>query len=126
GRIPVSTSEALSATINKILGYETAPAGAWQSRAVLIDGDPAWDARVNSAAAWLTDREVSGVPADWEGRRVSFNRETPIGGAHESLVWEEYQRGALYISYVGHGSVTWTDGVTPGDVVHLQPREGAP
>lgn len=107
GRLPVGDQDTLEKTVAKIIGYEAVKdPGLWQTRTALVDGDPGWGDFVGSAVAWFTDEEQKKIPETYDAARISLN---PASGLAESAgdaraaVDRELQRGALLVSYVGHG-----------------------
>ncbi len=119
GRLPVKTKEELNTVVQKIVGYETAPVGAWQWRSTHVadnyrDADNVADDAGNfpayaEAGAWLEPTLV-------DKRRLYFDPYLPSAAkdvwrepnplrAHEKVL-SMFDEGAAVVGYQGHGLET--------------------
>jgi len=102
GRIPMRTAADATAAVSKIVAYVGAPAGMpWSQRALMVhDYDPAepFGTCTSAARAALP----AGVTA------VDIDVANGVGAARSSLL-SEWNTGAAFVDYFGHGSVeVWT------------------
>ncbi len=128
GRLPVDSAEELETTVAKIIAYEAVrPAGLWQTRALIIDGDPMWGHFIDAAVDWYARQEMHQVPGEYDVERASFNRGgSDEGAADEGRVRQRIDDGVLLVSYVGHGLSQWTDGITVQNAALMHPKGGEP
>jgi hypothetical protein len=98
GRLPAGTSEEASAIVAKLLSYDTAPAGDW-SRKALIVGDAEGGIDYTAHAA----TPAGALPPQWSQATVSVAA-TGIASAHQQLL-QQLDAGAGLVFYSGHGSV---------------------
>lgn len=96
GRLPVRTSEEAATVVSKIIAYETAGAGDWTKRALLVADNK--DVIDFSNA---TDAVSVLLPATITVDRISLGNITSARGA----LMEKLNAGLLLVNYLGHGSV---------------------
>lgn len=105
GRLPAVSAADARAMIAKLLNYETAAGGLWQSRALFVADAVATHQSV--AESWLAQ-----LPAGYLSQRV-FASTYPPGNPTTDIV-TAINRGAGLVSYIGHGNIdrwgTWRGG----------------
>jgi hypothetical protein len=105
GRIPARRPEEVTALVNKILAYETAPlAGDWRRRVVYVadnDDDEAGDFHA------LSDRVRHGtLPTSYESRGIYYRSGPALdtGEQVRAAVRSAFNEGALFLQWFGHAS----------------------
>jgi hypothetical protein len=105
GRLPATSAEDMRAMVTKIVAYETAAGGLWQSRALFVTDGVATHQAV--AESWLAQ-----LPATYLPQRV-FASAYPPGNPTADIV-TAINRGAGLVSYIGHGNMdrwgVWSGG----------------
>jgi hypothetical protein len=123
GRIPANNAAGVTRVVNKILAYENpaaTPRGAWQQRAVFVAGR-CDDSAGNFHA--LSNQNRASLPAGYEDHAV-YTGDASVcpeadapsqSAAALAAVQDEFNQGALYLQYLGHGSEkAWIDPVYYG------------
>lgn len=102
GRLPVKSAAELHIVVNKIVGYETAPAGgAWRGRMVFLADDQ--DSGGDFAAQ--AEASIAAQPSNIAVSRVFFGSDSgqiASASAARSSVLSELSAGAAVVSYFGH------------------------
>jgi hypothetical protein len=102
GRIPARTPADVTAVVDKIIAYETAPAGPWQERVVFVADnhlDPAGNFHAYSDAVRL-----NWLPAGYDDRTIYYNRDYFSGAAMRTAIKAAFDADALVLQWFGHGS----------------------
>ncbi len=118
GRIPVRTSQEARVAVQKIIDYETDPEfGSWKSRAILVADDYFTESRRCESLphSEQTEEVDERLPTGMERIKIymlEYPFDPPETGFEKPDVTEEilkeWNRGALLINFVGHGSYrTW-------------------
>ena len=119
GRLPVQTPQEARIATQKVLDYEENPEyGSWKSRVVLVADDYYTAARNCEGLEHTEQTEQVDIRLPSEIERVKiylleYPFDPPETGLEKPAVTEdiikEWNRGALIINYVGHGSYrTWS------------------
>lgn len=102
GRLPVKNAAELQSVVNKIVGYETAPAGgAWRGRMLFLADDQ--DSGGDFAAQ--AEASIAVQPSQIAVSRVFFGSDSgqiASASAARSIALRELSAGAAVVSYVGH------------------------
>ncbi len=113
GRIPAQTPAQVARVVEKIIAYESAPRGDWQTRALWIAdaAEPGFSALANELAALLPNFAAAKIDL------------APYAGdvnAARVQVLAQWNVGARIVTYIGHGSLTtWAAG-TLFDATHAR------
>lgn len=118
GRIPVRTTQEARIAVEKILHYETEPEfGSWKSRTILVADDYYTESKRCEGLPHTEQTESIDVrlPAAMERVKIymlEYPFDPPETGQEKPDVTDdivkEWNRGALLINFVGHGSYrTW-------------------
>ncbi len=102
GRIPARTPAELTAVIDKILAYETAPAGAWQRRLIFVaDRSSGFDDDFQG----ISDRiRHLHVPPGYHTQTIYYQNPYPDAAAMRTAIKDAFNRSALLIQWFGHAS----------------------
>jgi len=140
GRLPVRSDTELAVVVEKIVRYETAPAGDWQRRVMVVGGPadfgPVADALIEWQATTLLD-EV--LPYDYDVNVLFAKADSPYAYRFDRLgqkIVSDLNQGALLAVYAGHGNEDSFDNVyfrgysfpigTAYDLAALDVVNGAP
>ncbi|HEX5138868.1 MAG TPA: C25 family cysteine peptidase [Planctomycetota bacterium] len=141
GRIPADTPEEAAAMLGKVVSYETSrDFGTWRRRVNVVAGIAGFgkveDALIENASTMLLKREI---PAAYDLHVTWANPPSPFcppPAAVADTVVERFSEGALFVTYMGHGSPRSLDRVRWGGRVYpifdedhvgaLAARHGAP
>ncbi len=99
GRLPVADAAELTALIQKIKGYESAAAGEWNRRILMVadSADQLADFAVNSSRV---AEHIPATPYQVEDIHVGVNA-TPEQA--RAAVADGFNTGSLLVNYIGHG-----------------------
>ena len=92
----------MTAAVNKIIAYETAPAGAWQNRVVFVadnNADPAGDFHALS-----DETRLNWLPAAYDDRTIYYKRDDATDTEMRAAIKAAFNNDALLIQWIGHGS----------------------
>jgi len=106
GRIPAKTQGEVHRLVAKIIAYESEPVAAdWRRRAIFVaDGKEA-------LFAHLADALAAKLPASIQAVKVYLDEHGSDVQVARSQVIAHWNRGALLLAYVGHGSMdSWAAG----------------
>jgi len=141
GRIPADTPGEAEAMLGKVVAYETSKDfGTWRRRVNVVAGIAGFgkmeDALIENASTMLLKREI---PAAYDLHVTWANPPSPFcppPAAVVDAVVERFNEGALFVTYMGHGSprsldrVRWANRAYPifdeDHVEDLAARHGAP
>ncbi len=141
GRIPADSREEAEAMLGKIVAYETSrDFGTWRRRVNVVAGIAGFgkweDSLIENASTMLLKEEI---PAAYDLHVTWANPPSPFcppPAAVAETVVERFNEGALFVTYMGHGSPRSLDRVRWGDraypifdedhVEMLAARRGAP
>ncbi len=102
GRIPARTPADVTAAVDKIIAYESAPAGPWQERVVFVADnnlDPAGDFHALS-----NDVRQNWLPAAYNDSTIYYNSDYFSAAAMRTAIRGAFNNDALVIQWFGHGS----------------------
>ena len=102
GRVPARTPADVTAVVNKIIAYESAPAGPWQERVVFVADnylDPA-----GNFHALSNDVRLNWLPAAYSDSTIYYNADYFSGAAMRTAIKAAFDADALVIQWFGHGS----------------------
>ena len=102
GRIPANSPEDVSAVVEKILAYESAPAAAEWRRRVVFVADAADDPAYNFHA--VSDEMAAQLPAEYAGQRIYYGPDHPDGDAMRTAIRGAFDANALLLQWFGHAS----------------------
>ncbi len=98
GRLPVLTAQELRDYAAKIERHESAPADAWQGRALMVADNP------DAGGAFPTDSdEVAAVLSPGLVQRVYLTTTTPAAG--RLAIRDAINGGVGIVNYIGHGGL---------------------
>lgn len=104
GRLPVSTPEEATATVNKIIEYDELKASPWMKHFMFLSGgDPGDNTFYNQYDGineYLTNSNIC-------GDTTRIFRQNALGGVDESIsfnIRSAINKGALWVNFIGHGS----------------------
>jgi hypothetical protein len=126
GRIPAETPAQVATAVGKIIAYESASgAGDWQKRAVFVA-----DAGQDQGVFESMSRSLAGdLPESLQPVEIFLSaHQGDVKSARAEIV-REWNRGALMLAYIGHGSIdTWAPGplFSAEHVSALQNKERLP
>jgi hypothetical protein len=105
GRLPARTAAELAVAVSKIVAYDQAPpAGDWRQRLLFVADDK------EPTFARFVDDLAGSLPAGLMSERIylkDFSGQERGRAARERIL-AEFDRGALAVTYVGHGAIrTW-------------------
>lgn len=104
GRIPAKSAADVTAYVNKVVAYETAPLGAWQQRAVFVaddKDDPAGNFHT------LSDQvRLDWLPEDYEDVPIYYRMDAAhdTGAEMRAAIKSAMNGGAAYLQWFGHAS----------------------
>lgn len=102
GRIPANTSGDVTAVVEKILAYESAPTTAdWRKR-VIFTADAADDPAYNFHA--VSDEMAGLLPSEYERQYVYYGPDHPDGDAMRTALRAAFDGNALLLQWFGHAS----------------------
>ena len=99
GRLPATSPQQLAGIVAKLIAYESAPAGAWQTQVLLAADAP--DA--GGEFEWDSNRAAAQVAPPFVATDIYVGALTGAV-AHTQLV-NDLQSGAYVLNYVGHGGL---------------------
>lgn len=104
GRIPAKSAADVTAYVDKVVAYETAPAGAWQQRAVFVadnKDDPAGNFHTLSDLVRL-----NWLPEEYEDSAIYYrmNPDHDTGAEMRAAIKTAMNNGAGYLQWFGHAS----------------------
>jgi hypothetical protein len=104
GRLPARNPAEVTTMVGKIVGYQSASSGAWSSSALFVaDAD---DQQGNDFPS-ASDAVVSLLPGSLTKDKIYVDT-LGVSGARTELL-NQFNTGALFLNYLGHGSVEiWT------------------
>lgn len=141
GRLPADSREEAEAMLGRVVAYETdRDFGTWRRRVDVIAGIAGFgeenDKRIEAASTMLLKQEIPlgyDLHVTWANPASPF---CPPPSAVADAVVERFNEGALFVTYMGHGSPRSLDRVRWGDraypifdedhVERLSARRGAP
>lgn len=141
GRLPADSREEAEAMLGKVVAYETdRDFGTWRRRVNVIAGiagfGETYDKLIENASTMLLSQEI---PAGYDLHVTWANPGSPFcppPSAVADTVVERFNEGALFVTYMGHGSprsldrVRWADRAYPifdeDHVERVRARRGAP
>jgi hypothetical protein len=141
GRLPADSREEAEAMLAKVIAYETdRDFGTWRRRVDVIAGiagfGEMYDKLIEAASTKLLAEEI---PAGYDLHVTWANAASPFcppPSAVADTVVERFNEGALFVTYMGHGSPRSLDRVRWGDRAYeifdedhvelLEARRGAP
>lgn len=103
GRIPAKTAADVTAYYDKVVAYETAPAGSWQDRAFFV-ADRANDPSGNF---WALSDEVrlNWLPESYDDRAIYLGMPNLQTGAQmRAAIQGAFNEGGVYLQWFGHAS----------------------
>ena len=110
GRIPAETPAQVTTAVGKIIVYESASGadrGAWQKRAVFV-ADAGQDQAVFESTSGAL---AQALPQDIQSVEIFLSSHQGDVKAARAEIIREWNRGALMLTYIGHGSIdTWAAG----------------
>lgn len=117
GRIPSAEPAALGRVIGHLLAYEReAPAGPWRKECALLAGEGGFGAAADAAIEQVFTRAVAdAIHPGYDVELLWANPRSPYCYPPEQLgdyVAGRMDRGALFMAWVGHGSVQSVDELT--------------
>jgi hypothetical protein len=120
GRIPADSREEAEAMLGKVVAYETdRDFGTWRRRVNVIAGIAGFgkmeDALIENASTMLLKEEIPpayDLHVTWANPPSPF---CPPPAAVAETVVERFSEGALFVTYMGHGSPRSLDRVRWGD-----------
>lgn len=104
GRIPARNAADVTAYVNKVVAYETAPAGPWQTRAIFVADnydDPAGNFHQ------LSDQvRLQWLPEDYEDSAIYYRMDAAhdTGPEMRAAIKTAINGGAAYLQWFGHAS----------------------
>lgn len=103
GRIPAKTAADLTAYVNKVVAYESAPAGAWQEKVYFVadkQDDPA-----GNFWTFSDDVRLNWLPAAYDDRALYLGMPNLQTGAQmRAAIQGAYNEGGVYLQWFGHAS----------------------
>ncbi len=108
GRIPAETPAQVATAVGKIIAYESASgASDWQKRAVFVA-----DAGQDQGVFESMSRSLAGdLPESLQPVEIFLSAHQGDVKSARAEIIREWNRGALMLAYVGHGSIdTWAPG----------------
>ena len=141
GRVPADTPAEAEAMLGKVVAYETnADFGTWRRRVNVVAGIAGFgaiqDKMIEGASTMLLSQEIPlgyDLHVTWANPTSPF---CPPPSTVADTVVERFNEGALFVTYMGHGSprsldrVRWGDGAYPifdeDHVDGIAARHGAP
>ncbi len=114
GRLPVDNRKDLTRAIERIIAYETSnDFGPWRSEVQLVGGVGGFGMMADAAIESVTRSVITSVLPMETKTRVAYasvgHPFCPVGGSFTDSVLNNYQRGARFWVYAGHGQVTHLD-----------------
>ncbi|MGB7325612.1 MAG: C25 family cysteine peptidase [Rubripirellula sp.] len=114
GRMPVDTTDELRRAVNRIIAYENSiDFGEWRTEVQLVGGVGGFGMMADAAIESVTRTVVTSVLPMATRTRVAYASAghpfCPIGASFTDCVLNNYQRGARFWVYAGHGQVTELD-----------------
>lgn len=104
GRLPVSTPEEATATVNKIIEYDELKASPWMKHFLFLSGgdpdDNTFYNQYDGINEYLTNSNIC-------GDTTRIFRQNALGGVDESISFKirsAINEGALWVNFIGHGS----------------------
>jgi hypothetical protein len=124
GRIPAKSAADVTAYVDKVVAYETAPAGAWQQRAVFVadnKDDPAGNFHTLSDLVRL-----NWLPEEYEDSAIYYRMDPDhdTGAEMRAAIKTAMNNGAGYLQWFGHASQFRWGSVSMFDI--LDPATLAP
>ena len=116
GRLPVHDAAELDNLVDRIIAYETTPDfGLWRGNVQLVGGVGGFGGLIDTAIESVTRTVVTGIlPAETRTFVSYANPDHPFFPKNRSFtdaVLADYERGARFWVYAGHGYVTELDRV---------------
>ena len=103
GRIPAKTAADVTAYVNKVVAYESAPAGAWQEKVYFVadkQDDPA-----GNFWTFSDDVRLNWLPATYDDRAIYLGMPNLQTGAQmRAAIQAAYNEGGVYLQWFGHAS----------------------
>ena len=125
GRIPCSSEEEASETVDRIISYEATPLSIWNKRYMFLAGgfDSVETIRFSQFSDGLISQYVTPSPLAGLTSRL-YRTITEISTSKETDEQNAIiSKGAVWINYYGHGGTdTWNNGINSPD--QLQNAEG--
>ncbi|MFM8840011.1 MAG: C25 family cysteine peptidase [bacterium] len=104
GRLSVSSSLQAEQVVDKLIQYDTLPAGPWMKNFLFLSGgdadDPFFHNQFDGIAPFVLDPPIS-------GDTVRIRRINKVGGVDESIatkIRSAVNDGTLWVNFAGHGS----------------------
>lgn len=118
GRLPVKSSEQLTAVINRIIAYEDSTNfGAWRSRVDLVAGIGGFGPMIDGAIEMVAGGIITGSLPGFVRTRITHASPTsdfhPGADRFTTTVLNNFRDGARFWVYAGHGWVNELDRVPP-------------
>jgi Peptidase family C25 len=118
GRVPVKSAEQLTGYINRVIAYEdSTDFGRWRSRVDLIAGIGGFGTVIDGAIEMVASGIITGSLPGYVHTRITHASPTsdfhPGADAFTSTVLRNYQEGAKFWVYAGHGWINELDRVPP-------------
>lgn len=113
GRLPAESPADVTAMVNKIIDYESAPADSGWNRNVLFVSDDLkggggafynYSNAIADGTMILDGQEVSLLPAQYQKTKLYLPYDCASGDNCRERIVENINQGALLVSYVGHGA----------------------
>ncbi len=102
GRIPARTPTEVAAVIDKIVAYESAPAGSWQQQITFV-ADNKFDPAGNFHA-FSDEVRLNWLPADYDASAIYYNGNYATAAAMRAAIKAAFDADALLLQWFGHGS----------------------
>lgn len=123
GRIPVDSSQELSAYIRRVVKYETGPAAQWQSRMNFVAGVGGFGQIIDSVVEEVAKKIITELVPDYIRTSMTYGSWTspycPDPEKFSQTAIERFNEGCLFWVYIGHGDQTRLDRVHLPDQSHL-------
>lgn len=104
GRIPAKTPSDVAAYVSKVVAYESAPAGAWQQRAVFIADDK--DDPAGNFHTFSDQVRLGWLPEAYDDRPIYYRSDPSLdtGAEMRAAIKAAMNEGAGYLQWFGHAS----------------------
>jgi hypothetical protein len=111
GRLPAASAEEAALLVDKVIGYETqAPRDDWRHRMILVADDENSSFQFACETQWTDESELVArffAPEFLDIEKIYLTEYPSVAGVKPSSRFaflEQWNRGALLINYIGHGS----------------------
>ncbi|MDP9122435.1 MAG: C25 family cysteine peptidase, partial [Acidobacteriota bacterium] len=100
GRLPARSAQELSGMIDKLIAYESSPAGTWKRQALFLADGPDTGGQFD----WQSERAAALVPQPLNPTRLYVSAATPAEQVRRTLLGD-LESGAFLLNYIGHAGL---------------------